>query len=98
MDETPHIVKGLYDIVDRLEKNFEGRKFSLDGHIVGSLGEVLSAYRYDLSLLRNSTESHDAVAKDGRLVQIKATQRRKSVGLRCEPEHSIVYSLIGRVP
>jgi len=78
--------------VGELEGLFPGRKFTPDGHLVGSIGEVLAAHLYDLELLPASAERHDAKAPDGRLVQIKATQA-KSVGLRSEPDHLIVLKL-----
>ena len=58
----------MYEIVNELEQHFPGRHFTLDGHIVGSLGEVLAEYRYDLELFTASAERHDAKTKDGRLV------------------------------
>jgi hypothetical protein len=92
IDEIPDLVRRLYDIVGRLESAFPGRKFTLDGHLVGSIGEVLAAYRYGLELLPPSAEGHDARAPDGRMVQIKATQA-KTVGLYSEPQHLIVLGL-----
>ncbi len=49
-------VHELYRIVDELERMHPGRKFSLDGHLVGSIGEVLAAQMYDLVLLPASAE------------------------------------------
>jgi hypothetical protein len=67
-----------------------GRKSALDGHLVGSSGEVLAAYYYDLDLLPPSTERHDdATTPDGRLVQIKATQGMHNITMRSELEHLI---------
>lgn len=89
-DGIPDIVERLYEIVHELEQQFPGRRFTPDGHMVGSLGEVLAEYRYKLKLFRASTERHDAETQDGRRVQIKATQGTGGVGLRSEPEHLIV--------
>jgi hypothetical protein len=61
--------------------------------LVGSIGEVLAAHHYGLKLLPASTEGHDAMAEDGRLVQVKATQRT-SIGLRSEPEHLLVLRIL----
>jgi hypothetical protein len=95
IDHVPGIVRRLYELVGELESHFPGRKFTPDGHLVGSLGEVLAAYYYDLELLTASTECHDAATRDGtRLVQVKATQG-KSVGIRAEPVHLLVL-LLGR--
>lgn len=84
-------MQNLY-FLDQLEMTFPGRKFTLDGHLVGSIGEVMAAYMYDLNLVPNSTGVHDATTMDGKLVQIKATQG-SSVALRCEPSHLIVLKL-----
>jgi len=90
--QVPELVRQLCGLVDQLEELFPGRKFTLDGHLVGSIGEVLAANRYGLELLPASAPTHDARASDGRLVQIKITQA-KSVALRSAPEHLIVLHL-----
>ena len=92
IEAVPLLVKELYAIVRNLEDHFPGRKFTLDGHLVGSIGEVLAAYHYNLVLFAASSETHDAQCPEGRKVQVKATQGR-SVGLRAEPEHLLVLKL-----
>ncbi|MGA9755207.1 MAG: hypothetical protein WBV23_08685 [Desulfobaccales bacterium] len=87
--KIPSLIKRLYAVVSELEALFPGRPFTLDGHLVGSLGEVLAAHRYGLELLNCSVEGHDAKAPNGILIQIKATQGSK-VGLRSNPQHLIV--------
>jgi len=82
-------MKDLYQIKTGLEAKFPGRKFAIDGHLLGSAGEVLAAYHYHLELFRSSEKSHDAVAADGRLVQIKATQGNR-VSMRSKPDYLIV--------
>ncbi len=59
------LIKRLYAVVAALEQEFEDRKFTPDGHLVGSIGEVVAAYAFGLKLLPASTEGHDAVAADG---------------------------------
>ena len=83
------LIDQLYHATDALEDLFPGRKFTLDGHLVGSVGEVVASYMFDLDLHTASTRGHDAQAKDGRQVEIKLTQG-KSVAIRHEPEHLIV--------
>jgi len=92
-NEIPQLLRDLYRIVERLETLFPGRRFTLDGHLVGSIGEVLAAHYYGLELLPPSAETHDAQAADGRLVQIKATQRT-SVGLGSSPDHLLVLQIL----
>ena len=79
----------LYMASARLGEMFPGRSFTLDGHLVGSIGEVVAAYMFDLDLNPASTQGHDAVARDGRAVEIKLTQG-VGVAIRHEPDHLIV--------
>jgi hypothetical protein len=58
------------------------RPFTLDGHMVGSAGEVLARLRFDLKLTDPSTKGIDAIALDGRRVEIKATGGTRGVALR----------------
>ena len=90
--DVPDLVAKLYEIVNRLEELFPGRKFTPDGHLVGSIGEVIAANLYDLELLPPSTETHDAKAPDGTLVQVKATQG-KGIGISSRPDHLLVLKL-----
>lgn len=96
MDDTKFkaLICDLYRTVGELERMFPGRSFTPDGHLVGSLGEAIVADAYDLTLLPASNEGYDAVANDGRQIEIKATQAR-SVAFRSCPEHVIAIR-IGR--
>ncbi len=57
LDEVPRLIGCLYDIVDRLEELFPGRKFTPDGHLVGSIGEVIAANLYGLELVPPRAEA-----------------------------------------
>ena len=87
--EVRILLDSLYGSADRLEALFPGRKFTLDGHLVGSIGEVIAAYMFDLDLNPASTIAHDAMCPAGRRVEIKFTQGR-SVGIRHVPDHLVV--------
>ena len=91
--EVPELLASLYVIVDRLEELFPGRKFTPDGHLVGSIGEVIAARMFDLTLLKSSFPDHDAVTDDGRRVQIKLTQGTGRVALRAKPDYLLVLRL-----
>ena len=91
--EVGGLLASLYRIVDRLELLFPGRKFTPDGHLVGSIGEVIAARMFGLELLPASTPDHDAITGDGRRVQIKFTQGARGVALRAEPDHLLVLCL-----
>lgn len=69
----PTQVADIYRAVSELENKYPGRKFTPDGHLVGSIGEVIAAERFDLELLPASAQHHDAINAQGRLVQIKLT-------------------------
>lgn len=86
-------VKRIYAITAELEALYPGRHFTPDGHMVGSIGEVLVAENYGLKLLPASHETHDAVASDGRYIQIKATQIKR-IAISSEPDYLIVIRLL----
>ena len=67
-------IKQLINIVHNLEDMFKGRHFTLDGHLVGSIGEVMAVYHYGISLYEASAPIHDGKSLDGREVQVKMTQ------------------------
>lgn len=92
IERVPELVRRLYALVAEFEALFPGRAFTPDGHLVGSIGEVIAAHRYRLRLHAASSEGHDAVSTEGKQVEIKATQG-SSVGLRSEPEQLIVLHL-----
>ncbi len=86
-------VKQIYAITTELEEMYPGRHFTPDGHVVGSIGEVLVAENYGLQLLPASYETHDAVTQDGRYVQIKATQIKR-IAISSEPDYLIVIRIM----
>lgn len=87
--EVAGLLQTLTASVARLERLFPGRKFTLDGHLVGSIGEVVAASMFALTLAPASRRGHDATAADGRPVEIKFTQG-KAVAIRHQPGHLIV--------
>jgi hypothetical protein len=91
MPRVQKIIRNLFSIVSELERKFPGRHFTLDGHLVGSLGEVFAKERYKLQLFPSSARTHDAW-KGKTLIQIKTTQR-ESIGISSEPQHLIVLKL-----
>ncbi len=91
--EVGELLASLYRIVERLEVLFPGRKFTPDGHLVGSIGEVIAARMFGLELLSASAHDHDAITGDGRKVQIKFTQGTRGVALRAEPDYLLVLRL-----
>lgn len=93
IERLPELIKEMYTIIHKLEEHFPGRHFTPDGHLVGSIGEVLASHYYGLTLLPASTEKHDAICSEGRMVQIKATQG-KSIGLSSQPDYLLVLKIL----
>lgn len=69
----PEPVARIYQAVEELEKRFHGRRFTPDGHLVGSIGEVIAAEALGLTLYPMGRAGHDARDQQGRDVQIKMT-------------------------
>lgn len=63
----------IFEGISQLLKTFPNRKFTIDGRLVGDIGEVIADLEYDLTLHETSQPDHDATSSDGRNVQIKAT-------------------------
>ncbi len=92
-ERTAVLVDRLHAIVEELEEMHPGRKFPLDGHLVGSIGEAAAGTLLDLELVPTSSTGHDAVAADGRKVEIKATYGKKGVAIR-KTSHVAATALI----
>lgn len=90
-DDIKDKVQQLVRIVNELEADFPGRHFTLDGHLVGSIGEVMASYHYGIKLYTAATVAHDGEV-DGKRVQIKITQR-ESIAISSEPEYLIALYL-----
>lgn len=96
-------IRDLYAIVDRLgvECAEHDRHFTLDGHLLGSIGEVYAAERHGITLYMSSKKAHDGWKVDAagrrREVQIKVTQtraKRRVVPISHKPDYLIVL-LVG---
>jgi hypothetical protein len=81
------LITELYLTRDRLKELFnnedeERLKFTLDGNLIGDIGEGIARYHFDLELLPRGTKVHDAVTRNEpkKYVQIKTTQGKR-VGL-----------------
>jgi hypothetical protein len=93
--KVSRLIRSLHSAVRELEEEFidEERNFTLDGHLVGSIGEVVAAYAFGLTLYPPGVQTHDAEASDGKKIQIKLTGGDKSIGLSSKPEYLIVLQL-----
>jgi len=90
VDAIRQAVKEMLSIVERLTKQYPKKRFTLDGRLVGDIGEILVENDYRLNLFEDLAKHHDATADDGRLVQIKATMKES---LTFPADHVPVYYL-----
>lgn len=67
----PEPVAAMFEAIKVLEQKYPRRKFTLDGHLAGSIGEVIAAEALNLEL-HPGTDTDDAGAD----VQIKLTDGR----------------------
>jgi hypothetical protein len=72
----PEPVARIYRATADLEALYPGRKFTPDGHMVGSIGEVIAAEALGLTLYPASQPIHDAFDAEGD-IQIKMTAGSK---------------------
>ncbi len=72
----PEAIKQLLQVVGQLHSAYPNKKFTLDGRLVGDIGEVLAAENYQIKLHEGLQKHHDAKTPDGRPVQIKATMKK----------------------
>ena len=48
-----------------MQKDYPQKKFTLDGRLVGDIGEILAAENYLIELNPRLTKHHDAICMDG---------------------------------
>src|SRR5271167_2058642 len=63
----------IFQGIDRLGEAFPKMKFTIDGRLVGDIGEVIAALEYDVILHDRLQRGYDGKTSNGRDVQIKAT-------------------------
>lgn len=103
MNNTPRnigeTIKRLYAARNELHKAFPELPFTLDGKLVGDIGEAIAIADLKLIKLKEGTPLHDFKTSNGKLVQVKTTQQHlpgKGVGLGLKKEsfdHLIVIQL-----
>jgi hypothetical protein len=88
----PEPVAAIYRAVKELEARYPTRRFTPDGHLVGSIGEVVAAEALGLTLYPMSQPGHDAFDANGD-VQIKLTAGR-SVAMYAESTRLVVLRVL----
>ncbi len=82
----------VFQGINHLRSTFAHRRFTIDGRLVGDIGEVLAELEYDVTLDKKSRKGRDAKARDGKDVQIKATFK-ESLTFRSTPERYLGFRL-----
>src|SRR5690349_15073524 len=63
----------IFSGIAKLKERFPSKAFTIDGRLVGDIGEVIAALEYDITLYGAQRPHQDGVTSDGRAVQVKAT-------------------------
>jgi len=66
----------IFSGIAKLKGRFPSKAFTIDGRLVGDIGEVIAALEYDVTLHEVQTAAHDGVTSDGRKVQVKSTFKK----------------------
>ena len=82
----------IFQGIERLTTAFPGRRFTIDGRLVGDIGEVVAELEYELKLHEVSQPEYDAVTPEGRRVQIKATFK-DSLTFTTTPDYYLGFKL-----
>jgi hypothetical protein len=97
-------LRHIFEGIELLQTNCKhNRKYTIDGRLVGDIGEIIAAREFDIMLDTRSRKGHDAKTRDGRDVQIKATFKDSLtfssepvlyIGLRLmrDGRHEVVYN------
>jgi hypothetical protein len=93
---VPGLLQQFCGALDELQTLFP-RRFTPQGCLDQSLGEVLAAWTYNLELVTGHARVSLAKTTDGRMIQLKVTRSQKgTVGLYDWPEALLVLQLSGR--
>jgi hypothetical protein len=89
----PSAVAKIYEAVQELENAYPGRPFTPDGHLVGSIGEVVARETFGFELYPPSNKGHDAKCPTRGDVEVKITAG-DSVAFRRACNHLIVLKIV----
>jgi hypothetical protein len=91
-EQLAQVLTQLHQSIGSLKDMFPHLHFTLDGHLIGSIGEAIAEHYYGLTLNRASSPCHDGVTANGQFVQIKVTQGTR-VAIRSCPDQLLVLQL-----
>jgi len=82
----------IFEGIGRLQRTFPNREFTIDGRLVGDIGEIIAALEYDVVLSEISQPDHDGTTSAGRRVQIKVTFK-DSLTFKTVPDYYLGFKL-----
>lgn len=91
IEQLKRYIFEIYRDIEIMNREYN-RHFTMDGHLLGSVGEVFASFYYGIELYEASHKIHDGI-KDGKEVQIKITQK-DSVEVKGIPEFLLVLKIV----
>jgi len=85
-------LKSIFSGIIELHQAFPSKNFTIDGRLVGDIGEVIAALEYDFELYDVQMADHDGKTSDGRKVQVKATFKN-SLTFTTVPDYYLGFKL-----
>lgn len=85
-------LKLIFQGISQLKRAFPKKEFTIDGRLVGDIGEMIAALEYDIELFNVLHKGYDGQTSDGRLVQVKATFK-DSLTFKLVPEYYLGLKL-----
>ncbi len=98
-----HLREAIQDLqaaVDNLSKiaGHKQKRFTLDGRLIGDLGEVVAAYYFDLTLTETQEAGFDATIASGPFkgehVEVKCRRKSTGIGFDRIPKHLIALKIL----
>jgi len=82
----------IFQGIEQLHKAFPEKSFTIDGRLVGDIGEVIAALDYEIELYEVQQADHDGETPDGKKVQVKATFKDK-LTFKTVPDYYLGFKL-----
>ena len=82
----------IFEGINRLKEAFPKKEFTIDGRLVGDIGEMIAAIEYEIELFDVLCKGHDGKTSEDRLVQVKATFK-DSLTFKSVPEYYLGLKL-----
>lgn len=80
----------VFQGIQRLSDAFPARRCTIDGRLVGDVGEVIAELEYDIALHEVSQPEYDGITSDGRRVQVNATFK-ESLTFKTTPDYFLGF-------